>query len=202
MEGEGAAALGHGPQVDGIAAHLGHGHLGLNHLVAVVVGIHAHHAAAALVQVADNVAHVVVGDGDLQLADGLQQNGAGIGQTGLVGQLSGGLEGHFGGVDGVIGAVEQGGLQVDHRVAGQHAVLHGLPQALLNGGEEVLGHRAAEDLLAELQLLALARLEADLDVAELAVAAGLLLVAALDLHFLADLLTVGHPGLGQGGVHA
>ena len=73
---------------------------------------------------------------------------------------------------------------------------------LLHGGEVVLGHRAAHDLLAELELLGVARLKAHPHVAELAVAAGLLLVAALHLHLLADLLAVGHPGLGELGVHA
>ena len=102
----------------------------------------------------------------------------------------------------MIGAVVQGGFQVHHRVAGQHTVNHGLPHALLHGGEVVLGHRTAHDLLAELELLGVARLKAHPHVAELAVAAGLLLVAALHLHLLADLLAVGHPGLGELGVHA
>ena len=97
--------------------------------------------------------------------------------------------------------VVQGGLQVDHGVARQHAVDAGFPQALLDGGEEVLGHRAAHDLLAELQGFALAGLEADPHVAELAGAAGLLLVTALLGHRLTDLLPVGHPGLGQLHVH-
>ena len=101
----------------------------------------------------------------------------------------------------MVGSVVQGGLQVDHGVARQHAVDAGFPQALFHGGEEVLGHRAAHDLLAELQGLALAGLEADPHVAELAGAAGLLLVAALLGHRLADLLPVGHPGLGQLHLH-
>ena len=102
----------------------------------------------------------------------------------------------------MVGAVVQGGLQVHHRVAGQHTVDHGLPEALFHRGEVVLGHRAAHDLLAELHLLLLAGLKADPHVAELAVAAGLLLVPALDLHLLADLLPVGHAGGDQLGLHA
>ena len=102
----------------------------------------------------------------------------------------------------MIGAVHQGGLQIDHGVAGQNAVLTGLAQALFHGGEVVLGHRAAEDALAELQLFLLAGLELDPHVAELAVAAGLLLVAALDLDLFADLLPIGHSGGVQLGVHA
>ena len=50
-----------------------------------------------LVQIADDVAHVAVGHGDLQLAHGLQQDGVGLGHGGLIGQLGGGFEGDFGG---------------------------------------------------------------------------------------------------------
>ena len=202
MIGEGASGLGDGPQVDGVGGHLTHGHLGLHDLVAVVVGVHAHDAATALVEVADDIAHIAVGNGDLQLTDGLQQHGVGLGQSGLVGQLGGRLKGHFRGVHGVIGTIVQGGLQVHYRVTGQHTVLHSLPQALLHGGEVVLGHSAAHDFLAELHLFLVAGLEADPYIAELAVAAGLLLVAALDLHLLADLLTVGNTRSRELGVHA
>ena len=82
-------------------------------------GIHAHDAAPALVQIADDVAHVAVGHGDLQLAHRLQQDRVGLRQGGLVGQLGGGLEGDLGGVHRVVGAVVQHGLQVHHGVAGQ-----------------------------------------------------------------------------------
>ena len=105
VEGEAAAGLGHGPQVDGVAAHLAHGDLGSDDLVAVTGGIHTHDTAPALVQVADDIAHVVIGHSDLQFTHGLQQHGVGLGQSGLVGQLSGGLERNFGGVHGVIGAI-------------------------------------------------------------------------------------------------
>ena len=126
MEGEGATALGHGPQVDGVRSHLSHGHLGLNDLLAAGGGSHTHDAAAALVQIADDVAHVAVGHGDLQLAHGLQQHGVGLGHSGLVGQLSGGLEGDFRGVHGVVASIIQHGLQVDHGVTGQRTMDAGL----------------------------------------------------------------------------
>ena len=52
------------------------------------------------------------------------------------------------------------------------------------------GHRAADDLLGELDAAVRVRLELEPDVAEHAVAAGLLLVAAVDLGLAADRLLV------------
>ena len=102
----------------------------------------------------------------------------------------------------MIASVVQHGLQVHHGVARQGTVDAGLPQTLLHCGEEVLGHGAAEDLLGKDHLLLLrVGLEADPHVAELAGAAGLLLVAALLLHGLADLLTIGYTGGLQLGLH-
>ena len=195
MEGEGAAGLGHGPQVDGVGRHLGHGDLGLHHLLAVLSGIHAHDAAAALVQVTDDVAHVAVWNGDLQLADGLHEHGVGLRHGGLVGQLGRGLESDLGGVHGVVASIIEDSLQVDHGVARQRSVNAGFTQALLHSGEIVLGHGAAENLLGKDHLVALRiGLKADPDIAELAGTAGLLFVAALFGDCLADLLTIGHPG--------
>ena len=78
----------------------------------------------------------------------------------------------------------------------------GLAQALLHRGEIVLGHGAAEDLLGKDHLLLVeVGLKADPHVTELAGTAGLLLMAALLGHGLADLLTVGHAGLLQLHVH-
>ena len=203
VEGERTAGLGHGPQVNGVAHHLGHGHLGLQHGLAVSGGVHAHHAAAALVQVAHHVAHVVVGHGDLQLTDGLHQHGLGLGQSGLERQVGGQLERDLGGVHGVVGAVHQGGLQEHHGIAGQHAVQAALAQALFHGGEVVLGHGAAEHVLLKDHILLLALgLEDNVNIAELAAAAGLLLIAALLADGAADLLTVGHAGGIQLRVHA
>ena len=95
----------------------------------------------------------------------------------------------------MIGAVIQGGLQPHQGIAGQHALVGGLPQALFHGGEEVLGDAAAEDLFGEDHVLGLILgLKADPHVAELAGAAGLLLVAAMGLHLFLDGLPIGDPG--------
>ena len=77
--------------------------------------------------------------------------------------------------------VVEGRLEVDQRVAGEHALGRRLADALLDAREEPARHRPADDLLGELDARARARLELDPDVAEHPVAAGLLLVAAVDL---------------------
>ena len=97
----------------------------------------------------------------------------------------------------MVGAVVQRRLEVDDRITGEHAVIHALAQTLFNGREEVLRDGAAEDVLGKDHLLALIRLELDPDVAVLAVAAGLLLVLALDLDGTADGLAERHLRLVQ-----
>ena len=127
-----------------------------------------------------------------QCADGLKQDGACLGDGGLIREFGGHNERHFAGINRVVAAVQQRGLHADHRVTGQHTVLGRLADALFNSGEEVLRYAAAEHVLGKLDVLALDRLELDPDITELAVAAGLLLVAALGLAALADGLAVGH----------
>ena len=138
----------------------------------------------------------------LQGVDRLEDDRAGLRHRGLVGQLCGHDEGHLRAVHRVVAAVQQGGFQSHHGVARQHALLGGEADALLDRREEVLGHAAAEHLFFKDDLLAVARLEVDDDIAELAVAAGLLLMAALLLAGLADGLTVGDAGSLEADLHA
>src|SRR5207248_2419802 len=79
-----------------------------------------------------------------------------------------------------IPAVEKG--IIDHREAGQVAISGSLDNAFLHGGDVVLGNRAAEDLVGEFEVpAARQRLHPDPTIAELSMAAGLLLVTPL--HF-------------------
>ena len=88
------------------------------------------------------------------------------------------LERHVGGIDRVIGAVDQRHRDVDHREA-ERAVLERVDDALLDRRDVIARHHAAGDLVLELEAgAARQRLDVEHDVAELAVAAGLLLVAA------------------------
>lgn len=137
-----------------------------------------------------DVAEVLVGHISLQSADRLKDNGVRLRDTVLVCYVRGGLERHFGRVDRMIRAVVKSRLYADHRVAGKYALLDAVAQTLFNCGEEVLRHGAADNFLGENEIVALAGLEADEHIAELAVSAGLLLVSALNLDLLADGLSV------------
>src|SRR6185312_6850765 len=95
-------------------------------------------------------------------------------------------ERHVGGIDGVVGAVDQRDLDVDHLKA-ERALLEGLDAALLDRGNVVARHHAAGDLVLELEArTARQRLDVEHHVAELAVAAGLLFMTPTLLDWLLD----------------
>ena len=116
---------------------------------------------------------------DRQLLHRLEQVRAGGGERFVHRDPAGQAERQLGAVDAVVAAVDQGHRDVDHREA-QRALLHRVADALLDRRDPLLRHGAAVDLLLELEAFA-ARQRADFDdhVAELAVAARLLLVAAV-----------------------
>ncbi len=78
-------------------------------------------------------------------------------------------------------AVHERDAHVHHRVARLDAVLERLLDALLDGGNELRGDRAALDLVDEVEALAGGGLEVDVDHAVLARAAGLAHELAFDL---------------------
>ena len=84
-------------------------------------------------------------------------------------------------------------------IAGEIAAGGRLDNALFDGGNEVAGDGAAEDFVAELEAAAAGQgLHANFAVAELAVAAGLLLVASLRLGLAADGFAIGNLGRLEG----
>src|SRR5439155_14172170 len=90
------------------------------------------------------------------------------------GHAAGDLEGHLRRVDLVERAVDEGGLDVDHRVAGDHAARQRVADALLGRLPELAGHGPTHDLGLELEAApARQRLESDDRVPVLALAAGL-----------------------------
>ena len=97
----------------------------------------------------------------------------------------------------MVGAVVEPHADVLDRVAGDDALLHRLFHALLDRRDEPGRDHAALDRVDELEwaggIIWLERLDLDVAVAELAAAAGLLLVAAVRLGRAADRLLVGHP---------
>ena len=99
------------------------------------------------------------------------------------------------GIDVVVGAVEDGDLEVDDGVAGEVAARGRLHDALFDGRDEIARDCAAENFVGEFESgSARLRLHANFAVAELAVAAGLLFVAAVGLGLGANGFEVGNLG--------
>jgi hypothetical protein len=141
---------------------------------------HTCDVAAAAVEVADDVAHVLLRDDDLDLHDRLDDDRAAAVDGILQRQRARDLERHLVRVDVVLRAVDDGHLEVDDRVAGDHAVLHRFLHAGLDRLRPLLAQALALDLPLELEAgTTLQRLEVGDDVAVLALAAGLLDVTAL-----------------------
>src|SRR6185312_1136525 len=91
----------------------------------------------------------------------------------------------------VVRAVVDGGLHVDHRVAGVDAGLERLPDARLDGPHELTRDRTADDLVDELEAGAvLVGLGREDHVPELALAARLALEQAVALRGATDRLAI------------
>src|SRR5690606_33077849 len=105
---------------------------------------------------------------DLDIHDRLEELHARLLRAFAEGRARGDFERHHARVDVVIGTIDQGRLEVDHREAGERtAVLHAL-DTLLNARDVFLRHRTADDLAFELEARTrLARLEDDLHASEL-----------------------------------
>ena len=96
-----ALARGDLPQVGRVGQQLGHRHLGLD-LGHARLGLHAQRVAATAVEVADHVAHRVLGHRDRHLHDRLEQHRLGVLHRLLEGHRPGDLESHLRGVDRVV----------------------------------------------------------------------------------------------------
>ena len=156
----------------------------------VAVGVHPEDAAAAAVEVAVDLAHVGLGDPDLDRHDRLEQRRLGVVDAVLERHRRRDLERHLVRVDRVERPVVERRPEVGQRIAGDDTALGRLADALLDAGEEALRHGAADDTLGELDAAIGVGLELQPDVPEHPVPAGLLLVAAVDLGLAADRLLV------------
>ena len=166
-----------------------------------VADVGADDLAAAGVDVADDGAHVILGRSDADLHDGLEQGRAGLGHGLLEGHAAAYLEGVLTGVDLVEGTVDERGLDVDDLIAAEDAGLHRTLDTLIHTGDILLGDRAAVDVVHELVALAgLVGFDGELDVRELAAAAGLAHKARVDGGGLGDGLLVGDLGLADVGL--
>ena len=131
-------------------------------------------------------------DDDLQVDDRLEQDRPGLDERLAEGRGRGGLERLLRAIDRVVPAEEDLDLDVHDRVARDDPLLQLLADALLDGRDELVGDHAPLDRVDEVEpLAALARADAELDVGELAAAAGLLLVPVVRLGLARDRLEVG-----------
>src|SRR5688572_19214206 len=190
---ESRAALRHRAQVRRVPEHRRKRNSGTYRL-RVAAGLETFDSAAASVEIAHYVTEVLLRRHDLDGHDGLEQLRLRPLHRVLEGHRPGDLESHLARVDVVVRAVDELDADVDYRIAGQDAGLHGLLDAEVDGGNVLARDLAADDLVEE--FVALARpggLHVDDCVAVLAAAAGLADEAALDLLDAAvDRLAVGH----------
>src|SRR5882724_6666576 len=174
-------------------------HAGANDLRAAA-RFHRDDPTAAAVQVPDDRAHVLLRGHDLDVHDGLEQHRLGAPARLLEAHRRGDLERHLGGVHVVVRAVGEPDVDVHDRVAGEHAGVERLADALLDGGNVLPRDRAADDLVLEFEALRLVRLDLQVDVAVLAAAARLPHVTPLRRGGLPDRLAIRDLGLADVGL--
>src|SRR6476619_500545 len=183
LHGEARAALRLGAQVADVAEHLGQRDEALDDLGAADV-LHALDLATAGVDVTDDVAHVVLGRTDLDGHHRLEQDRVRLPDGLLEHHRAGDLERHLRGVDVVVGAVVERRADTHERVAGEHAVLHGVLDTSVHRRDVLTRDTANGDA-----------------VGELARATGLLLVRVVVLEDgTTDRLAVGHLRLADVGL--
>ena len=180
LVGEAADPGGGRSHLDDEVADLRFRHHGAHHVPAfpALAGVEAEDLAAASRQDGVDLGGGVRRADDLDGVDRLQQHRLALRQRLGDADAAGDAERHVGGIDAVIGAVDQRHRDVDDGKS-QRAVLERVDHAFLDRGDVVARHHAAGDLLLEHEAgAARHRLDVEHDVAELAVAARLLLVAA------------------------
>src|SRR5688572_525625 len=188
------APLGHRTQVGRVTEHLGERDPGGDRLN-TRVRLHVLDVAAPGVQVPDDVAHVILGNDDLDLHDRLFQDRPGLLRGVLVRHRARDLERDFGRVHVVVRAIVELHEDSRRRVPGEHAGLQSFLDPLLDRLDELARDRAAADLVVEHEVVPrLGRLQPDLAVSVLAVTTGLPDEAALALRLAGDRLAVSHLG--------
>ena len=173
--------------------HLGQRNDRLDNLKAAGNGVHAGNMAAASGHIRRDVAEVRGGNSHIDRDDRLEQHGPGLLESLSERGGRGGLERLLRTVDRVILAEIDFDLEVDDLVARDDSLFHLLAYALFDGGDVLAGNGAALDGVHEAESLApVERPHPQVDLAELAAAAGLLLVSVVGLGIACDRLKVGH----------
>src|SRR5215210_1918490 len=180
LHGEGGAALGLGAHGGCVPEHLGERHHRADDLPAAA-RVHTLDLASPCREVAHNVAHELFGYDDLDVHYWLQQDRDGSLEGLLGGHATRYLEGHLGGVDLVVGAVNQLHPDIHDRVASDDAVIQRVPYALVHARDVLPGDDAADNLIVEFVAALFVVLHVDDCVAVLAAAARLAHEAALDV---------------------
>ena len=179
-------ALSLGTQVGSVAEHLCQRHVSVD-LDSTGTGDLAQDVTTASSDVTDNGAHVLIGNSDGNLHDGLQNSGICLAASFLECHGTSDLECHFGGVDFVVGTIEQSDLHVDDGIAGQNTSLQSTLDTLIDSGDVFLGNSTAGYGVNELvTLTGLVGLNGDLNVTVLTGTTGLTLVLALVVDLLLD----------------
>ena len=106
--------------------------------------------SAAGVDIADNIAHIVLGDDNGDLHDGLHEHGSCLLHRILERHRTGDLERHFGGVDLVIRSIVKSDLDVNNVEACKNARLHCTLDTGLCRSDIFLRDSATDDLVDEL----------------------------------------------------
>ena len=139
--------------------------------------LHSRDPTAPAVQVTHQIAGELRRRVDLDVHDRLEQRWLCAGHAVAERQPARQTERHLTRIDIMIRAVGDGDPEIDDRVTGEVAAHPRVLDPLFDGRHELAWDRAAEDVVDELEIgSARQRLHSDLAVAELAVAAGLLLV--------------------------
>jgi hypothetical protein len=145
------------------------------------------------IQVADHIAHCVIGRGDLELHHRFEQDRLRLVDCGLEPHRAGDLESHLRRVDRVERPVVESDAHVLDGVAGDMPLEHRLANTLLHRRNEISGNDPTDDLVDELEALTSSeRFHLQPAVAVLPAAAGLLLVFSLRVRLSLDRFSIRH----------
>ena len=183
--GEVATSLGEGAEIRDITEHFGKWNFAVDLLGIATLGL-ANHVATATSDITDDIAIILLWNGDFDLHDRLKEDWVALLGGFFEGQGGSDFISGLGGVDIMVGTIEQGALDVDGWVTSDQATLHGLFETLLGWLDVFFRNDAADDGIDELEAFAGVWFETDPNVTILTMAARLFDITALGLAHLAD----------------
>ena len=185
-----AAALGLGTKVIGVTEHLRKRNKSSN-LNGTISGLLVLDLSTSGVEVADYVTDVIIRNDNVNTHDRLEDYGVSLSEGFLDSHRTSDLERHFRRVDFMIRTVVQGNLDVYYRIACEDTGVKSALDTCVNGGNELLRDRAADNVVAELiTLTGLVRLNSDLNVTVLTRTTGLALILHINIGIAGDGLLI------------